>query len=74
MTTLLYRGHAYEQSPAGVVDARQLRYDRNLYLKRQQQLRSSHNLTYRGCPYTNESPSIRDRQGRFTYRGVPYTR
>lgn len=74
MTTLLYRGHTYEQSLAEVGDAKQLRYHRDIYLQRQQQLRSSNQLTYRGRPYTSDRASISSPAGHFVYRGVSYTR
>lgn len=74
MTTLLYRGHTYEQSLAEVGDAKQLRYQRDIYLQRQQQLRSSNQLTYRGRPYTSDRASISSPAGHFVYRGVSYTR
>ena len=74
MTTLLYRGHTYEQSLAEVGDAKQLRYQRDIYLQRQQQLRSSNQLTYRGRPYTSDRASISSPEGHFVYRGVSYTR
>ena len=74
MTTLLYRGHTYEQSLPDVSDAKQLRYNRDVYLKRQQQLRSSNKLTYRGRPYTSDNVLISSPEGHFVYRGVSYTR
>ena len=74
MTTLLYRGHTYEQSLPDVGDAQQLRYDRDVYLKRQQQLRSSHKLIYRGRPYSSDRATISSLKGHFVYRGVSYTR
>ena len=74
MTTLLYRGHTYEQNLPDVGDAKQLRYHRDLYLQRQQQLRSSHQLIYRGRPYTSDGASISSPEGHFVYRGVSYTR
>ena len=74
MTTLFYRGHTYEQSLAEVGDAKQLRYQRDIYLQRQQQLRSSNQLTYRGRPYTSDRASISSPAGHFVYRGVSYTR
>ena len=74
MTTLLYRGHTYEQSLAEVGDAKQLRYQRDIYLQRQQQLRSSNQLTYRGRPYTSDRASISSPAGHFVSRGVSYTR
>ena len=74
MTTLLYRGHTYEQSLPDVGDAQQLRYDRDVYLKRQQQLRSSRQLTYRGRPYSSDKVTISSLKGHFVYRGVSYTR
>ena len=74
MTTLLYRGHTYEQSLADGGDAQQLRYDRTLYSQRQQQLRSSYQLIYRGRPYIHDSAAISPLNRHFVYRGVAYTR
>ena len=74
MTTLLYRGHTYEQNRPEVGDAKQLRYQRGVYLQRQQQLRWSHQLIYRGHPYTSDRASISSPEGDFVYRGVSYTR
>ena len=74
MTTLLYRGHTYEQSLPDVGDSQQLRYDRDVYLKRQQQQRSSYRLIYRGRPYSSERATISSAEGHFVYRGVSYTR
>ena len=74
MTKLLYRGHTYEQNLPEVGDAKQLRYHRDIYLQRQQQLRSSHQLTYRGRSYTSDKALISSPEGHFVYRGVSYTR
>ena len=74
MTTLLYRGHTYQQNLSDVGDAKQLRYHRDVYLQRQRQLRLSHQLIYRGRPYTSHRASISFPAGHFVYRGVSYTR
>ena len=74
MRTLLYRGHTYQQNLSDVGDAKQLRYQRDVYLQRQQKLRSSHQLIYRGRPYTSDRTSISSAEGHFVYRGVSYTR
>ena len=74
MTKLLYRGLTYEQNLPEVGDAKQLRYHRDNHVQRQQQLRLSHQLTYRGRPYTSDRASISSPEGHFVYRGVSYTR
>ena len=73
MTTLLYRGQAYEQRSAADSLPNQLRYDREVYSQRQQDAGRSHQLTYRGCPYVSGQASIVIRQGNYSYRGVAYS-
>ena len=53
MTTLLYRGHAYQQvKDAAQQQGVQLTYRRNVYQSRQADVRQSRvQLTYRGVSY-----------------------
>ena len=53
MTTLLYRGHAYQQvKDAAQQQSVQLTYRRNVYQARQADVRQSRvQLTYRGVSY-----------------------
>ena len=53
MTTLLYRGHAYQQvKDAAQKQGVQLTYRRNVYQARQADVRQSRvQLTYRGVSY-----------------------
>ena len=74
MTTLLYRGHAYEQQLANEGAAQQLRYDRSVFAKRQDELFPTIQLTYRGCHYTTGIGEIQAVKGNFVYRGVSYER
>ena len=74
MTTLLYRGHAYEQQLAIEGAAQQLRYDRSVFAKRHDALRPTVQLTYRGCHYTTGIGEIQAVKGNFVYRGVSYAR
>ena len=71
MTTLLYRGQAYEQAVS--VQSQQLRYDRGVYGARQDEARSSRTLTYRGCGYTASNGPVDQKSGNFRYRGVSYS-
>ena len=71
MTTLLYRGQAYEQAVS--VHSQQLRYDRGVYGARQDEARSSRTLTYRGCGYSASNGPADQKSGNFRYRGVSYS-
>ena len=71
MTTLLYRGQAYEQ--AASVHSQQLRYDRGVYGARQDAARPSRTLTYRGCGYSSGNGGADQKSGNFRYRGVSYS-
>lgn len=71
MTTLLYRGLAYEQACS--VHSQQLRYDRGVYGARQDDARSSRTLTYRGCGYSASNGPADQKSGNFRYRGVAYS-
>ena len=71
MTTLLYRGQAYEQ--AASVHSQQLRYDRGVYGARQDAARTSRTLTYRGCGYSSSKGVADQKSGNFRYRGVSYS-
>ncbi|ABB27226.1 conserved hypothetical protein [Synechococcus sp. CC9902] len=54
MTSLLYRGHQYQQPHVtGQPSSVQLTYRRNIYKTLQQQAKSEHSvvLTYRGLQY-----------------------
>ena len=73
MTTLLYRGQAYEQRSAAHSSPNQLRYDREVYSQRQQDARQSHALVYRGCQYNSGERGVVARQGDYCYRGVAYS-
>ena len=74
MTTLLYRGHTYEQQRAIEGAAQQLRYDRSVFAKRHDEVRLPIQLAYRGCHYTTGLGEIEAVKGNFVYRGVNYER
>ena len=71
MTTLLYRGQAYEQ--AVPVQSQPPRYHRGVYGARQDEARSSRTLTYRGCGYSASNGPADQKSGNFRYRGVSYS-
>jgi len=74
MTTLLYRGHSYQQRAGNPSSATQLRYDRSVFAERQQNASNEQMLCYRGCSYSSQRPDPVLTQGDFCYRGVRYHR
>ena len=71
MLTLQYRGQTYARNDAPF---EQLHYDRTTFETRQQQAKPARQLTYRGRPYTVDSPRSGQPHGHYCYRGVSYSR